>query len=79
MKEMFVSKEIKYDLRDSNLLAQPKFKKIRYGKNSFTYFGSHIWNLLPNKIKSCTTIDDFKILIKAWEGPNCQCSICKLC
>ncbi len=41
MNKMF---QIKYDLRDSNILCQPKFNKITYGKNTFSSYGTHIWN-----------------------------------
>ncbi len=76
MKEMFKVKETPYDLRDSNILVQPKFDKISYGKNTFQYYGSHIWNLLPNNIKECTTQETFKSLLEKWSGPKCQCNIC---
>ena len=78
MKEMFKTKNVDYDLRNSHILTQPEFRKINYGRNSFKYFGSHIWNSLPNEIKDCTTVDNFKELIKAWDGPNCQCAMCTL-
>ncbi len=48
MKEMFNIKELKYSIRDSNIIDQPRFEKVTYGKNTFKYYGSHIWNLLPN-------------------------------
>jgi len=76
MKDMFEVKEISYDLRDRNILHQPKFQKITYGKMTFKYYGSHIWNMLPNKLKECTSFDNFKSMLKEWEGPKCQCSIC---
>ncbi len=41
-------------------------------KNSDAY----IWNLLPYKIKNCKTIDNVKLLLKAWEGLKPQCIIC---
>ena len=76
MNKMFEVKDIPYDLRDSNILCQPKFNKIIYGKNTFNYYGAHIWNLLPNDMKTCTDIDSFKSLLKTWEGPKCQCIMC---
>jgi hypothetical protein len=76
MNEMFNRKEMPYDLRDPDILVPPKFKKITYGKNTFRYHGAHIWNLLPSVVKSCTTIDNFKLMLKAWDGPKCQCSMC---
>ena len=78
MKDMFTPKNVTYELRDGNLLIQPKFKKVTYGRNSFKYYGSHIWNLLPNEIKNSTDVEDFKTLIKAWDGPTCQCAMCTL-
>ncbi len=76
MKEMFQEKEVKYELRDSNILVQPKFNKISYGRNTFQYYGSHIWNQLPNAIKECTNINSFKELLKNWDGPKCKCAMC---
>ncbi len=76
MKDMFEIKEVPYDLRDSHILYQPIFKKITYGKNTFRYHSTHIWNLLPNDLKNSTSISSFKDLIKTWEGPQCQCLMC---
>ncbi len=60
MNQMFEVKTISYDLRNSNVLFQPKWKKVTYGKNTFKNYGTHIWNLLPNEIQTCTDIDKFK-------------------
>ncbi len=68
MNQMFEIKNISYDLRDSNILFQTNRSKITYGKNTFKYYGAHIWNLLPNDIKNSTTIDNFKLLLKSWEA-----------
>jgi exonuclease III len=76
MKKMFKVKDISYDLRASNILWQPKFNMITYGKNTFNYYGSHIWNLLPNDLKKCTSLDNFKSLLRTWDGPHCQCMMC---
>ncbi len=54
MKEMFEKKDVLYDLRDSHILYQPIFKKITCGRNTFKYYGSHTWNLLPNGKKAHT-------------------------
>ncbi len=75
---MFQVKYINYDLKESNMLWQPKFNKITYGKKTFTYYVRHIWNTLPNNIKQCTSLDNFKTMLKAWEGPKCQCSMCNV-
>ncbi len=67
MKEMFNTREISYDLRDKYIMHLPRFNKITYGKNTFKYYASHIWNSLPEGIKTCTSIDVFKSLLKTWE------------
>ncbi len=46
MNKIFQVKDITYDLRDSNILCQPKFNKITYGKKTFRYYGTHIWTSL---------------------------------
>ncbi len=33
-----------------------------YAKNTFTYYGTHIWNLVPNEIKESADILYFKTL-----------------
>ncbi len=76
MKELFKVKESSHELRDDNVLFQPKFKKITYGRCSFTYYGAHIWNLLPPNIKNCMNLNTFKKMIATWDGPNCSCTLC---
>ncbi len=78
MKEFFTPKNVEYDLRDGNILIQPKFQKVTYGKNSLRYYGAHIWNLLPPEVKKTTTLDHFKALLEEWDGPKCQCAMCKM-
>ncbi len=38
MTEMFNIKELKYSLRDSNIIYQHKFVKVTCGKNTFKYY-----------------------------------------
>ncbi len=55
------------------------YQKVTYGKNTFKNYGTHICNLLPNEIKTCTNSDKFKSLLKSWEGPKCQCKVICIC
>ncbi len=75
MKEMFNINKLKYSLRDPNIIYQTKCEIITYGKNTFKYYGSHIWNLLPNEINETADILFFKSLVMTWEGPKCQCNM----
>ena len=76
MKEMFSEKTGAYDFRDKHKLEMKRFRKMKYGRCTFSYYGAHIWNLLPVGFKECTTVKSFKNMISAWEGPNCKCSLC---
>ncbi len=70
--KMFQMKDITNDLRDSNIYVN----KITYGKKTLSYYVTHIWNSLPNNIKESTSLDNFKTMLKEWEGPKCQCNMC---
>ncbi len=61
MKVMFNVKETSYYLRESSLMYLPSFNKIMYGKHTFKYYCSHLWNHLPTDIKKC--MDTFKTVI----------------
>ena len=54
----------------------PAFSTIRYGKNTFSYQGAHVWNVLPVDFKRVCDVDDFKKMLKVWEGAKCLCSMC---
>ncbi len=71
MHAIFKTKYLSYQLRDNHTVYQPKFKGITYGKHTFVYYGSDIWNALPNQVKESTDLKCFKSLLKTWEGPNC--------
>ena len=77
--DMFMTKEITYNLRDENKVHQPKYNSMTYGYNSLRYQGAKLWNLLPSDLKQVTNLNQFKTLIKAWLGPPCSCSMCSLC
>jgi len=64
---------IPYELRDNNILTLKRFKTVTYGKKSFVYLGSKLWNSLPPQIKNAISLDDFKDRLKTWDGP-CDCS-----
>lgn len=78
LNDLFTVKETERTLRDPSILLVPRFNKIQYGKKTFSYYGSHLWNLLPNDIKRSVSISEFKHLIFTWEGPACSCNICMM-
>ena len=73
---MITIKENTFGLRDESKVIMPKFNEIKYGRNTFSYYGSHIWNLLPFNVKSAVSLTVLKKLLMSWDGPNCSCSSC---
>ena len=76
LNNIIIKKENAYDLRDPFIVEVPKFHKIKYGKNTFSYFGPHIWNQIPADFKKEMDISVFKRLISTWNGPFCKCTSC---
>ena len=48
----------------------------KYGDKSLRALGPHVWNSLPESIKSTNSISAFKNYIKTWFGPKCKCKMC---
>ena len=75
---MFIRKECPYALRDSSILMRPKVNLTQYGLKSFRSYGAKSWNHLLVSYKARISINEFKKLIKSWDGPKCKCSVCAL-
>ena len=56
----------------------PKVRTVNYGLETIRYRGPITWNLLPNEIKSATTLESFKAKVKLWKPLGCTCRICQL-
>ncbi len=76
MNDVFDVKPNIHGLRRKKNVIQPKFNTISYGKFSFKYIGSHIWNMLPDYFQDAVNVNSFKSLLKSWAGPTCNCNIC---
>ena len=56
---------------------RPNVNSVKKGSRSLRNFGPIVWNvLLPERCKSCETLDEFKISIKMWVPENCPCELC---
>ena len=66
LNELFIGKDTRYNLRDSNRLQQPEFETVRYGFMSFRYYGSKLWNALPTQLKASENLHHFKKNITQW-------------
>ena len=36
---------------------------------------SIFWNILPRSFKADISLNEFKTMIKSWDGPKCKCSV----
>ncbi len=76
MNKMFQVKDVTYDLRYSNILCQPKFNEITYGKNTFSYYillwNTHLELITQQYESNAQVLTILKQCLKAWEGPKCQ-------
>ena len=49
----------------------------RYGKNSFRFAASALWNSLPDHFRIENSFSQFKSLLQSWNGSKCRCSACR--
>jgi hypothetical protein len=62
--------------RNSNELINPKYNTVKHGFLSFRFYGSRLYNQIPNEIRQVSDINEFKKLLKNWKGPTCKCERC---
>ena len=49
---------------DDYLMLSTKVAKTKYGQRTFEYTAPRLWNALPLKIRTATSLDEFKGLVK---------------
>jgi hypothetical protein len=79
MNEMFTLADHGHDTRSGRMAIQPMVNTVYHGLNSFSYEGAKLWNSLPSDIKKCDNLQEFKMAVKNWTGPRCECGTCILC
>ena len=64
--------------RGKDRFLRPNVNSVKHGDQALRTFGPIIWNeMLPEKFKSCVSLDSFKNSIKDWIPTNCKCNLCK--
>jgi len=77
MSENFQISEKQYDLRKTLPLKEQKIRTVKYGSETVSFIGNRLWRDLPNNIKQCSSLSNFKKNIKTWVPKNCPCRLCK--
>ena len=65
-----------YSFRYTGLLDVPPVRTTTYGKRSFMFEATQVWNSLPNHIRQVENYKEFGRLIRTSSGPACKCSMC---
>ena len=73
----FEEKPMTYNLRDGSKLALPKTKSTRFGINSLQFRGTLSWNDLAVSLKSCQSLNEFKLELKNLGNIHCTCLVCR--
>ena len=78
MKEIFCHKGNDKGTRSGDIFVRPHIESVKKGDRSLRSFGPIVWNtMLPERLKECTSLDNFKESIKSWVPDNCPCELCK--
>ena len=78
MKEVFEIQNPAYNFRsEATHFKRENVKTTHYGIQSVRYLGPKIWDMVPNNIKNCSSLNKFKNSIKSWKPNECPCRLCK--
>ena len=77
MWDIFHIKDISYLLRKNTNLILAQTNTKAYVTNAVLFRTCHIWNNLPNPVKTASNLSEFKYKIKAIQNIQCGCKICK--
>ena len=77
MAEVFVTKDVQYNLRGRNNLVLPRARTNLYGIDTIRLVGEKLWQTLPREIKESQSLESFKRNIKSIKAFNCSCKLCK--
>ena len=78
MKELFIHNGNRMGTRSGDNYARPNVNSVKKGDRSLRSYGPIVWNtMLPEELKGCKSLAEFKNSIKSWTPGNCPCELCK--
>ena len=79
MKQVFDIQEPHYNLRsETSQFRRKNIKTKHYSIQSVKFLGPKMWTMVPQNIKNCKSLQEFKRLIKVWKPEVCPCRMCKM-
>ena len=79
MHEIFELNTHNHNTRGTMNVVLPHFNYVKYGKDTFSYYGAKMWNLLPEDFKLVNSYHVFKSSIESLTTRRCLCSYCDSC
>ena len=73
--DIFSRRSVDYNLRTQTDFIKPFTNTTRYGLKSLICFASKVWDMIPNEIKSSSTVKFFKNKIRKRWPTDCDCYI----
>ena len=67
-----------YNLKNKRDFVSDHVEMVYLGTESLSYLGPKLWDLLPQDLKTLTSLTEFKSHVKKWVPQNCPCQICKV-
>ena len=78
MNEIFQLREKShYDLRYASEFIIPLIHSVYHGRESASYLGPKLWELISTVIRQIDTLPGFKKAIQKCKPTDCPCRICK--
>ena len=77
MRELFVQ-DLGRPTRQGNAFVRPKVNTVYKGDSSLRNYGPIVWDeMLSDRLKDISSLNEFKNAIKTWVPKNCPCRLCK--
>ena len=67
MNESFVKRNNAYNLHKLSEFVRQKVQSVFHDKESISYLGPQIWDMIPVEMKNLKTISVFKREVKHWK------------
>ena len=77
MDSMFARRENPYNLRNFREFEMERKTTVKYGIESISYRSPQLWELLPEDLKSMSSLSQFKKGVRQWICSDCPCRLCK--
>ena len=68
----------RYNLRQISGFSRPLVKSEHHGRESVSFLGPKIWDMLPDDCKDIDNLKIFKNKVKKMKPENCPCRLCKV-